>query len=348
MAFLDDRLFPAFKEVGVLAMVQASPQPTALESSTWCADRPWHPGRGLRGGGQDHNVNCLIPAADCDPIGAASGVLRLNQRVKRSCKHDLAGRRVSLKASTNVDGIAERCEIQYGSRSDIADEGDTSVGRDTKGKLGDLRGEFDSCDRCLASIFGARNALDEKTHHFVADQLVHNAFIVNQHLCCCPIELIQTLGERGGIRLLAQSGRSSHVGEHNSDVDLDASGRQAIEAELADVRILTGGLVSKEANHFPADATKGIQAKLASRIVRKVTKDPLRDLQGLMTLDEQSFPIDGFRHSRTMSPEKGRRQGREIVHRSGRTAPPDAAGVENEGRGARHPDSGASRPRWCW
>jgi len=40
---------------------------------------------------------------------------------------------VCLKASTNVDGITQRGEVQYASRSHIADEGDTSVGSDTEG-----------------------------------------------------------------------------------------------------------------------------------------------------------------------------------------------------------------------
>jgi hypothetical protein len=31
--------------------------------------------------------------------------------------------------------------------------------------------------------------------------------------------------------------------------------------------------------------------------VWKPTKDPLRDLQGFVTLDEQGFPIVRFRHS---------------------------------------------------
>lgn len=31
VAFRDNRLFPAFKEVGVLEMIQASPQPAPLE-----------------------------------------------------------------------------------------------------------------------------------------------------------------------------------------------------------------------------------------------------------------------------------------------------------------------------
>ena len=62
--------------------------------------------------------------------------------------------------------------------------------------------EEESGNRCLASIIGASDTLDEETHHFVANQLVHNAFIVNQHLRRCAIELIQTCGERSGVRLL--------------------------------------------------------------------------------------------------------------------------------------------------
>ncbi len=84
--------------------------------------------------------------------------------------------------------------------------------------------------------------------------------------------------------MLTQSGRSSHVSEHNSDVDLDASARKPIEAELTDVRALTGGLVPEEADHFAAHPAKGVQAKLAAGIVRKPTKDPLGDLQGFVTL----------------------------------------------------------------
>ena len=243
-------------------------------------------GRGSTGRGQDDNVNLLVPATYCYPIGAAPWVLRLNQRVQRSRKHNFAWRRVGLKASTNIDGITQRSEVQYAPRSDIADESDTSVGGDTEGQFGDLGRQFESGNRCLASILGASDTLDEETHHFVADQLVHNAFIVNQHLRCCGIELVQALGELSGVRLLTQSRRSTHVGEHNRYVDLDASGRQTIETELADVRVLTGGLVSQEADHFAAQAAKGVQAELAAGIVRKPTKDPLRDLQGFMTLDE--------------------------------------------------------------
>ena len=254
-------------------------------------------GRGSTGRGQDDNVNLLVPATYCYPIGAAPWVLRLNQRVQRSRKHNFAWRRVGLKASTNIDGITQRSEVQYAPRSDIADESDTSVGGDTEGQFGDLGRQFESGNRCLASIFGASDTLDEETHHFVANQLVHNAFVVNQHLRSCAIELVQTLGERSGVRLLTQSCRSSHVGEHNSDVDLDASCRQTIEAVLTDVRVLPGGLVPQEADHFPAHAAKGVQAKLAAGIVWKPTKDPLRDLQGFVTLDEQGFPIVRFRHS---------------------------------------------------
>ena len=70
---------------------------------------------------------------------------------------------------------------------------DTSVGRDAERQFGDLRGQFESSNRCLASIFGASDTLDEETHHFVANQLVHNPFIVNQHPRCCAIELVQNV-----------------------------------------------------------------------------------------------------------------------------------------------------------
>ncbi len=85
------------------------------------------------GWGQNHNVNVLVPATYRYPIGAAPWVLRLNQRVKRSGKHNLAWRRVGLKASTDIDGITQRGEVQYAPRSHIADESDTSVGSDTEG-----------------------------------------------------------------------------------------------------------------------------------------------------------------------------------------------------------------------
>ena len=109
---------------------------------------------------------------------------------------------MGLKTSTNVYGITQRGEVQYTPRPHIADESDTSVGSDAEGQFGDLRSQFESGDRCLASILGASDALDEKTHHFVANQLVHNAFIVNEHLRCGGIELVQTLGELSGVRLL--------------------------------------------------------------------------------------------------------------------------------------------------
>jgi hypothetical protein len=112
---------------------------------------------------------------------------------------------VGLKASTNIDGITQRSEVQYASRSDIADESNTSVGSDTEGQFGDLRGQFESGNRRLASIFGASDTLDEETHHFVANQLVHDAFIVNQHFRSCAIELVQTLGERRRVRLLTSA-----------------------------------------------------------------------------------------------------------------------------------------------
>jgi hypothetical protein len=44
--------------------------------------------------------------------------------------------------------------------------------------------------------------------------------------------------------------------------------------------------VLQEADHFAGHAAKGVEAKLAAGIVRKVTKDPLRDLQRFVTLDE--------------------------------------------------------------
>jgi hypothetical protein len=109
---------------------------------------------------------------------------------------------------------------------------------------------------------------------------------VDEHLRCCARELVQTLGERRGVRPLTQSGRSSHVGEHNSDVDFDAAGRQTIEAGLTEIRALTGGLAPQEADYLAAHTAKGVQAKLAAGVVGKVTKDPLRELQGFVTLDE--------------------------------------------------------------
>ena len=65
----------------------------------------------------------------------------------------------------------------------------------------------------------------------------------------------------------------------------------------------------QEPDHFAAHAAKGVQAKLAAGIMRKPTKDPLRDLQGFVTLDEQCFPIDRFRHSQTMALQQEGRQG---------------------------------------
>jgi hypothetical protein len=66
---------------------------------------------------------------------------------------------------------------------------------------------------------------------------------------------------------------------------------------VTDIRALAGGLAPQEADHFAAHAAKGVPAKLAPGIVRKVTKDPLRDLQGFVTSDEESFPIEWLRHS---------------------------------------------------
>jgi hypothetical protein len=53
-------------------------------------------GHGSRWRGQYHDVNLLIPATYGYPIRAAPWVLRLNERVKRRCKHNLAWRRVRL------------------------------------------------------------------------------------------------------------------------------------------------------------------------------------------------------------------------------------------------------------
>ena len=90
-------------------------------------------GRGLRPRGQDHHVNWLAPATYRYLIEAAPWVFSLNQRVKRSRKHNFAWRRVGLKASTNIDGITQCGEVQYAPRSHIADESDPSVGSDTEG-----------------------------------------------------------------------------------------------------------------------------------------------------------------------------------------------------------------------
>jgi hypothetical protein len=134
----------------------------------------------------------------------------------------------------------------------------------SEGQFGELRSQFESGNRCFASIIRASDTLDEETHHFVANQLVHNAFIVNQHPRGCGIKLVQTLGERSGVRLLTERCRSSHVGEHNSDVDLDASGRQTIEAGLTEIRALTGGLAPQEADDLAAYAAKGGSGKACS------------------------------------------------------------------------------------
>jgi hypothetical protein len=93
-------------------------------------------GRGLGGRGQNHDINRLVPAADSYPMGTAPWVPGLNQRVARSGKHDLAGGRVGLRASTDVDGIAKGGEGQDRARTHIADESDTSVGGDTEGQFG--------------------------------------------------------------------------------------------------------------------------------------------------------------------------------------------------------------------
>ena len=61
--------------------------------------------RSLRARGQDHNVNWLVPAANCYPIGAPPWVLRLNQGVKRCREHNLALGRVRLKTSANIDRV---------------------------------------------------------------------------------------------------------------------------------------------------------------------------------------------------------------------------------------------------
>ncbi len=221
-------------------------------------------GRGLPGRrGQHHNVNLLVPSTYGYPIRAAPWVLRLNQRVKRSGKHYLARRRVGLKASTNVDSITQRSEVQYAPRSHIADESGTSVSSDTEGQLGDLRGQFESGNRCLASIVEASDTLDEETHHLVANQLVHNAFVANQYLRRGAIELGQTLGERSDIQVLTQSCRGAHVGENNSDVDLDLSiGGQMIEAGLTEIRLLREGLRPRRPTILPPTPPKGLWQSL--------------------------------------------------------------------------------------
>ncbi len=77
-----------------------------------------------------------------------------------------------------------------------------SLRNDAERQFGDLRGQFESGNRCLASIFGASDTLDEESHHFVTNQLVHNAFIVNQYLRCRAINSFRRGGECRGVRLL--------------------------------------------------------------------------------------------------------------------------------------------------
>ena len=49
----------------------------------------------------------------------------------------------------------------------------------------------------------------------------------------------------------------------------------------------------------------------------KVTKDTLSYLEGFVTLDEQSFPIDWFRHCTTVALQRERRVGAERQMGSG-------------------------------
>ncbi len=72
----------------------------------------------------------------------------------------------------------------------------------------------------------------------------------------------------------------------------------------------------KEADHFAAHTAKGVQAKLAPGIARKPTKDPLRDLQGFVTLDERASQSTGFATPRTMAIQQECRQGEEFVVRT--------------------------------
>jgi hypothetical protein len=74
-----------------------------------------------------------------------------------------------------------------------------------------------------------------------------------------------------------------------------------IEAVLTDVRVLPGGFASQEADDLAPEAAKRVLAELAARAMGNPTEDPLCHLQGLIALDEQSFPIERFGHARTVS-----------------------------------------------
>jgi len=72
------------------------------------------------------------------PIGTATGVLLLNQRVERRSEYDLARRCMGLEASANVDRVAECREVQHASRSHVANEGNARIRSYTDGQFSHL------------------------------------------------------------------------------------------------------------------------------------------------------------------------------------------------------------------
>ncbi len=127
-----------------------------------------------------------------------------------------------------------------------------------------------------ARVVRSGDPRNEQTDGLVANELVEERVVLDQHVRGRPVEPVHQVAELRGTHRAGQTARASDVGEHQGQLDLSADAfmfPQLRHAEAADVRVLLPGREA-EAPHDPSSRpTERRPALLAPRTRRDESED---------------------------------------------------------------------------
>src|SRR5216684_2236187 len=134
---------------------------------------------------------------------------------------------------------------------------------------------------------------DKQRHHLVADQLVDDRVVADEHLRGGAVEAVEQSRVRAGLEPFAQCGRTAHVGEEDGDVYLRPTRRNSLTASRTQVGVLARLMKSKQPYQFAAESAERIMADFATRRAGQVTEERVHHAKRAMSLD-QNFPPELF------------------------------------------------------
>ena len=175
------------------------------------------------------------------------------------------------------------------------------------------------CQRSLDRLSGVglcRERGHEQGDDLVADELVDDCVVLDEHPRRDVIEAVQQAPKRAGADPLRDGGRAADVGEQEAGLDLGAAlaRLQDAEAERAVGRVLLPALPAQEVHQRAAQAAKWCRAHLAARLAGDVL-EPRARARKTRVGPEQERPPHLLARSRSRRPLEIGRQRKSLQRR---------------------------------